>query len=148
MKVERPGVDDYLQQGMYGQKQTKPDERRKFLGTIRERIVFALTQKQVRRKGTLPQIDSLMKENKGAHLFLNGNMSYTYLSKYIKLAGKYDIQYTMVTNKEHNTDIGLVLAYGHAIDKEEIYIDEDEVIKPDIPKAKTKKKSFFAKLFK
>jgi uncharacterized protein YueI len=145
-EVERPGVDDYLQQGIYGQKQTKPDERRKYLGTIRERIVFALTQKQVRRKGTLPQAESLMKENKGAHLYLNGNMSYTYLSKYIKLAGKYDIQYTMVTNKEHNTDIGLVLAYGHAIDKEEIYIDETKVSKPVEPK--TKKKSFFAKLFK
>ncbi|RIW33967.1 DUF1694 domain-containing protein [Bacillus salacetis] len=146
MEVERPGVDDYLQQGIYGQKQTKPDERRKFLGTIRERIVFALTQRQVRKKGILFQAEALMKENKGAHLYLNGNMSYTYLSKYIKLAGKYDIHYTMVTNKEHDTDIGLVLAYSHAIDKEEIYIDENQVSKPVEPKVK--KKSFFAKLFK
>lgn len=146
--MERSNVDEYLQQGMYGQKQTKPDERRKFLGTIRERIVFALTQRQVRRKGTLRQAESLMKENGGAHLFLNGNMSYTYLSKYIKLAEKYGIHYTMVTNKEHNTDIGLVLAYPHAIDKEEIYIDENQESQHAEPKVKAKKKSFFAKLFR
>ncbi|MGM0845166.1 MAG: YueI family protein [Bacillota bacterium] len=145
--MEKSNVDEYLQQGMYGQKQTKPDERRKFLGTIRERVVFALTQPQVRRQGTLPQAESLMKENPGAHLYLNGNMSYTYLSKYIKLAGKYGIHYTMVTNKEHNTDLGLVFAYDHAIDKEEIYIDEKQS-EPVEPKVKTKKKSFFAKLFR
>lgn len=144
--LERPGVDDYLQQGMYGQKQTKPDERRKFLGTIRERIVFALVQKQVRKKGILPQAESLMRENKEAHLYLNGNMSYSYLSKYIKMAEKYGIHYTMVTNKEHNSDIGLVFAYGHAIDKKEIYIDEKAKPQPSVPQ--TKKKSFFAKLFK
>ncbi|WP_409252711.1 YueI family protein [Bacillus sp. SCS-153A] len=144
--VERPGVEDYLQQGIYGQKQTKPDERRKFLGTIRERIVLALLQKQVRKKSILPQVEILMKEHKEAHLYLNGNMSYTYLSKYIKLAEKYSIHYTMVTNKEHNTDIGLVLAYGHAIDKEEIYIEDKPAIKSSRPK--TKKKSLFAKLFK
>ncbi|SID83289.1 Uncharacterized conserved protein [Mycobacteroides abscessus subsp. abscessus] len=51
-------VDDYVKQGMYGQKQTKPDERRKFLGTIRERIVIALTQPQVRREGTHREVEA------------------------------------------------------------------------------------------
>ena len=146
--LERTNVDDYLQQGMYGQKQTKPDERRKFLGTIRERIVLAMTQSQVRKDRVLPQAEAAMKENKEAHLFLNGNMSYSYLSKYIKLAGKYGIHYTMVTNKEHNSDIGLVLAYSYAIDKEEIYINENAEKKPLVKEANTKKKSFFSKLFK
>ncbi|MEK5037091.1 DUF1694 domain-containing protein [Sporosarcina sp. FSL K6-3457] len=37
-------VDDYLQRGFYGAKEMKPAECRKFLGTIRERIIIALTQ--------------------------------------------------------------------------------------------------------
>jgi uncharacterized protein YueI len=147
-RLERPGVDDYLQQGMYGQKQTKPDERRKFLGTIRERIVLAMTQSQVRKDGIQKQAEAALKENKSAHLYLNGNMSYTYLSKYIKLAGKNGIEYTIVTNKEHNSDIGLVLAYSYAIDKEEIYITEGTSKKPAVMKAPAEKKSFFAKIFK
>ncbi|WP_316252510.1 DUF1694 domain-containing protein [Bacillus aquiflavi] len=46
----KPTVDDYLQKGIYGQKEIKPDERRKFLGTLRERVIVALKQSQVREK--------------------------------------------------------------------------------------------------
>jgi uncharacterized protein YueI len=141
-------VDDYVKQGMYGQKQTKPDERRKFLGTIRERIVVALTQPQVRREGTILEAEAALKENPSAHLYLNGNMNYSYLSKYIKLASRYGVEYTIVTNKEHNSEIGLILAYDHAIDKEEIYISSDKAGK-ESPEKKEKKgvAGFFQKLF-
>ncbi|MCA1037195.1 MULTISPECIES: YueI family protein [Bacillaceae] len=142
-------VDDYVKQGMYGQKQTKPDERRKFLGTIRERVVIALTQPQVRREGTHREVEAALKENPSAHLYLNGNMNYSYLSKYIKLASKFGVEYTIVTNKEHNTEIGLVLAYDHAIDKEEIYISSDKAGK-EAPEKKAKKgvAGFLKKFFK
>ncbi|WP_080848662.1 YueI family protein [Cytobacillus gottheilii] len=139
-------VDEYLQKGMYGEKQTKPDERRKFLGTLRERIVIALTQPQVRKSGVNKEAEKAMQENREAHLYLNGNMNYEYLSKYMKAASKYHIEYTMVTNKDHNTDIGLVLAYDYAIDKENIFVDEGQ---PQLtPEIKKPKKGFFAKLFK
>lgn len=59
-----------------------------------------------------------MKEYPGAHLFLNGNMNYEELSKYVKLATKNKIEHKIVTNKEHDTEIGLVLAMDDAIDKE------------------------------
>lgn len=139
-------VDEYLQKGMYGEKQTKPDERRKFLGTLRERAVIALTQPQVRRSGVNNEAEKAMKENPQAHLYLNGNMNYEYLSKYIKTASKYRIEYTMVTNKEHDTDIGLVLAYDYAIDKENIFVDDEKLqVQPEIKKQNN---GFFAKLFK
>lgn len=139
-------VDEYLQKGMYGEKQTKPDERRKFLGTLRERAVIALTQPQVRRSGVNNEAEKAMKENPQAHLYLNGNMNYEYLSKYIKTASKYRIEYTMVTNKEHDTDIGLVLAYDYAIDKENIFVDDEKLqVQPEIKKQND---GFFAKLFK
>lgn len=43
-------IDLYLQQGIYGTPETKPEERNKFLGTLRERIELALTNGQVRQK--------------------------------------------------------------------------------------------------
>ncbi|MCM3666582.1 YueI family protein [Mesobacillus subterraneus] len=138
-------IDDYLQQGIHGAKQTKPDERRRFLTTLRERVVIALTQAQVMKKGVEPQIEQLMDENPQAHLFLNGNISYTYLSKYIKAAEKRDIEFTIVTNKEYDSELGLVLAHDHAIDKEDIYLSKK--ISPVAQPAK-EKKGFFSKLFR
>lgn len=142
-------VDDYIQQGIYGEKQTKPDERRKFLGTLRERIVIVLTQSQVRESGMYIQVEEALKENPKAHLYLNGNMSYGEFSKYIKAAGDYKVEYTIVTNKDHNSEIGLVLAYDHAIDKEEIYVQK-ETGKPKQVKSKEKKGVFtiFSNVFK
>ncbi len=141
-------LDEYLQQGIHGAKQTKPDERRRFLTTLRERVVIALTQGEVMRKGVEPEVEQLMDENREAHLFLNGHISYRYLSEYIKAAEKRGIEFTIVTNKDYDSELGLVLAHNYAIDKEEIYLGKK---KPVIQTAQANKKkgflSGFGKLF-
>ncbi|WP_071619371.1 YueI family protein [Rossellomorea aquimaris] len=142
--MSKPTIDDYLENGMYGQKQTKPDERRKFLGSLRERIIIALTQSQVREKKVYQEVAECIKEHRGAKLLLNGNMNYNYLTKYIKLANQYGVKFSMVTNKESQTDIGLLLAYDHAINKEEIYVTK-QADKPAVS-TKPKKKSVFSKI--
>jgi uncharacterized protein YueI len=144
--LKKTTVDEVLQQGIYGTLETKPDERRKFLGTLRERIVVALTKRQVAETNVYPQVEKQMKERPQSHLFLNGNLSYETLSKYVKLATKYKIEHTLVTNKEHDSEIGLVLAMDHAIDLEDIYITNKE---PQPGQSEIKKnKGFFANLFK
>src|SRR5690606_20146736 len=106
---------------MYGVKEIKPDERRKFLGTIRERIVVALTKSQVMEKGVYPEVIQLMKEHPKAVLLLNGDLDYSYLSDYIHKARAKQIQFSIVANKNNDTNIGLVLTYDYAIDKDDIY---------------------------
>ena len=54
-------VEDYLKQGMYGPKETNPDERRKYLGTLRERIEMALTKAQVMEKRFIKKWTSIEK---------------------------------------------------------------------------------------
>ncbi|WP_335869426.1 YueI family protein [Bacillus sp. 2205SS5-2] len=144
--MSKKTVDDYLQDGIYGAKEINPDERRRYLGTLRERVVIALTQSQVRRSGVYPEVEDLMKQNAGAHLYLNGNMNYSYLSDYIKKSNKHSIQYTMVTNKEYNSEYGLVFAHDFAIDKEDIFLS-DTPKSVSAPKNQ-KKMSLFKKLFK
>lgn len=127
--LERDQVDEYLQQGIYGPKEIKSDERKRFLGTLRERIVVALTQSQVRESKVLTQIEKIMKDHPKAHLYLNGQIEYNSLSKYLKVAGRIGIPFTIVNNKDVETDIGLVLAYDYAIDKEDIFINQ-VIVKP------------------
>lgn len=142
-----PNLDDYLQQGIYGQKEINPDERRKFLGTLRERVVIALTQAQVREENVFTEVEDSLKSNREATLLLNGNIDYVHLSKYIKLASKYNVEYTIVTNNDHNSEIGLVLAQEYAVDKEDIYVTQKKI---EYVESKEKKGllSGFTKLFK
>ncbi|APH04840.1 YueI family protein [Bacillus weihaiensis] len=144
--MDKSKVDDYLQQGIYGKREINPDERRKFLGTLRERVVVVLTKKQVREKGTYQEVEELMKKNQEATLFLNGTMNYSFLSDYIKLANKVGTKFLISTDKEHETDLGLVLAYDYAIDKEKIYITKKQEVERDNSEEKSLK-NFFKKLF-
>lgn len=141
--MKKPSVEEVLQQGIYGALETKPDERRKFLGTIRERIIVVLKKTQVAETNIYPQVEKEMAANSQANLYLNGNMDYSTLSKYVKLASKYKLEHTIVTNKEHDSEIGLVLAMEYAIDKEEIFITKKELKLPE----QKKKKGLFSKIF-
>ncbi|WP_018660574.1 YueI family protein [Heyndrickxia acidiproducens] len=138
-------VDDYLKQGIYGEKETLPAERRKFLGTLRERIVVALTTDQVKEAEVYPEVIDLFSRHKDAKLLLNGALEYSYLSKYIKAAHKNDLPFSIVEKKGITTDIGLVLAYDHAIDQKEIYITKQ---KPAPQKTKKKGLSSFFQFLK
>ena len=139
-------VEDILEQGIHGVKEINPAERKKFLGTLRERIVIALLQSEVRAKAIDPKVNSLFEAHKDAKLFLNGNVAYADLSKYMKAANKYNIAYTIVNNKEYNSEIGLVLAYDYAIDQENIFLNEMKPKLDVVEDKKQEKKSFFQKL--
>jgi uncharacterized protein YueI len=121
-----PDVEDYLKQGMYGSKVTKPDERRKFLGTLRERVIIALTREQVKEDEIYKEVEDAVKNHPKAKLLLNGNLDYSYLSKYTKLSNEHQVEYTIVSNKEYDSEFGLVLADEKAIDKEDIFVTKRE----------------------
>ncbi|MEW9501909.1 YueI family protein [Jeotgalibacillus marinus] len=143
MAEGKKNVDDYLQEGIYGAKDTLPDERRMYLGTIRERIELVLLQNQLREDELYPEVEQAIKAYPDIHLYLNGNMAYRFLSKYIQLASNTNASYTVVTNKEHNSPYGLVAAHGAAVEREEIDIQK-RTSKDDKNKSKG---SFFSKLF-
>lgn len=149
MELADSKLDDYLQQGIHGQKEINPAERKKFLGTLRERVVLALTQPQVREKDIYKEVEDAIKANPDATVLLNGNMNYTYLSKYIKLCNQHHVTNSIVTNKEHNSEIGLVVTMDFAVDKEEIYVSQTK-IEYEVPQPKNKKglSSLFGNLFK
>jgi uncharacterized protein YueI len=122
--LQKPTVEDALKEGIYGPKETNPEERRQFLGTLRERIIIALKKNQVKEEIIYPQVEQQIMKNPEARLLLNGNIVYEQLSKYVTIAQKYKMNHTIVTNKEYDSEIGLVLAMDQAIDKQDIYVEK------------------------
>ena len=137
-------VDEYLQQGIHGIKEIKPEERKKYLGTLRERVIAVLYQSQVSEKEVYPEIAQFIQKHPKACLFLNGNMTDTHLSKYVELAVLHKIRYKIVFNKDYNTDLGLVLAEEEAINQENIYIEKKINV---IEVKNNEKKGFWGSLF-
>ncbi|WP_202081168.1 YueI family protein [Caldalkalibacillus salinus] len=127
-------IEHILKQGIYGTPETKPEERKLFLSTLRERVYIALTMSQVKEKDVYPEVEQQMKgilSLDQVHMYLNGHLDYSYLSKYIQLATKYNCPFTMVQNNTHHSPMGLVLADEEAVERDSIYI-EDALFKQDI----------------
>lgn len=134
--MRNPSLEDYLEKGLYGEKQIKPAEKKKFLGTFRERIVVALTTSQVMEKDVYPEVEQFIKKNPEATLLVNGDLNYSAISKYIQIAKSNGISFSIVTNHTSATNIGLVLAHDYAIDKENIFIQKTKIIQNDSQKKK------------
>lgn len=134
-------VNDILNEGIYGKKDIRPDEKRQYLGVYRERILLVLTKKQVMEKGTRPEVETEMKQHRDAVIVLNGKLSYQALKGYQKLAQKYGIDYTNVSSLDNVTEVGLVLAKPYAIHKEEIEVEDKQ------PEAAPPKKPWWKRIF-
>jgi uncharacterized protein YueI len=114
--MTREDVKDYLLRGMYGPPELRPEEKRRYLGEFRERVVLALTQKQVRSRDIPRQVLEALDRHRDVTIVLNGEMEYGALAKYIRLANERGVPYRKVYDREHDTDVGLVLAAPEAVD--------------------------------
>ncbi|MCF3944799.1 YueI family protein [Oceanobacillus alkalisoli] len=124
--MSKRNVNDYITEGIHGVRLPKEGERIRFLGTLRERVVIALTIGQVMSDSGLQKLDEAMQQHPGTKLIMNGHVAHRFLTEEKALAAKHNISYTTITNEENDTDIGAVLTYDYAINKEEIFIKEEE----------------------
>ncbi|MGD6833115.1 YueI family protein [Sutcliffiella halmapala] len=119
-------IDDYIDNGLKGTPEIKPGERKEYLSQLRERVILALTNGQVMQAKVYVPLGDLMKRYPGSRLYLDGDINYAHLSKYTKMANQYNVPFTIVDDKASSTNIGLVLANPHAVDKDEIFVDNGE----------------------
>lgn len=119
-------IDDYLEKGMYGAKEINPAEKKKYLGTFRERVLVALTKEEVLSHQLLPELEKAILETPDSKLLLNGLLHYNSMRPYIKLAEKCQHEFSIVSRLEGETEIYLVLACQKEVNKEDIHLYKEE----------------------
>ncbi|KMM36172.1 hypothetical protein AB986_18795 [Alkalihalobacillus macyae] len=115
-----------LDAGIHGTPELKPAEKALYLSTFRERVFVALTKRQVAQQAVYKEVKQELKGIRNGILFLNGDLPYSMLSKYIKEASKVSLSFEIVNDKETDTPLGLVLASKQdAVEREEIFVHDD-----------------------
>ena len=115
-----------LDAGIHGTPELKPAEKALYLSTFRERVFVALTKRQVAQKAVYKEVKQELKGIRNGILYLNGDLPYSMLSKYIKEASKASLSFEIVNDKESDTPLGLVLASKKdAVEREEIFVHDD-----------------------
>ena len=124
--MSKEDVMDYLKRGMYGTPELKPEEKKRYLGEFRERVVLALTRKQVRGKDIPRQVYEALDAYRDITIVLNGDMEYEAIGKYIRLANERNVPYRKVHNQLHETEIGLVIASPVSVDVPCIELSDED----------------------
>lgn len=121
------GMDPHLQTGLYGKKELNPDEQHHFLGTFRERVYMAQRVKTFGEEQYLAIWETVLLDHSDGILLINGNLDITVVNKYIQLATKYQVSFTLVTDALYHTnpeDMAVVLAAHTAVNVDRINIED------------------------
>ncbi|MDW5522300.1 YueI family protein [Carnobacterium maltaromaticum] len=145
-------VNDYLTSGIYGTPQTKPEERNRYLGSLRERVYLSMSIEEL---SSLLYIDALKEElelHPDGQVLLNGEVNSHALGPYLKLCGQESVQFTIVTNQfAKKSDTGLLFVAANAVNQEVIAVSEKYPLADPTPKEEesvpTEKKSLLKRFF-
>ncbi|WP_461224420.1 YueI family protein [Lacticaseibacillus suihuaensis] len=144
--TDNEDVQSRLTQSMSGPLQTNPDERRHYLGSLRERAYLKVTNAQVRQREALPAVKAALdatKHEAGFKLLLNGKLEAGVTAPFMAAANALDYPFTLVNNDQADlTPAGcaVLVTASAAINKPDIALPE--------PKSPTKPApGFFERLF-
>lgn len=134
--------------------QTKPDERRRYLGSLRERVFVRMNNTEVKDPALTQLFLTHFNDYTGFSILINGNLNDEFLNQVEAQCGKTNIPFTIVTNETAKTgpeDTAILVVSNTAINKMRIEIAQ--VYPPEIPKtelthdAKKNKNGFWHRLF-
>ena len=133
--------------------QTKPDERRRYLGSLRERVYVRMNNAEVKDSKLTSLFLQHIDDFKGYTILINGNITDDgFLGDVEAACSKKNIPFTLVNNETAKTgpeDSAVLVVSKNAINRQRIKIGQ--VYAPELPKteleAPKKKESFWHKLF-
>lgn len=118
-------VNERLEQNQNGNGPSlKPDEKRRYLGTFRERVVLAIKLSQVGSDQSKQALSDRLKEYPAATLLIDQNLTGDSYIDYLQLAIKSGNQYSLLSNnvvsKQVQDPYAIVLADKTAINLDNI----------------------------
>lgn len=126
MDEKKTDLEQHVEYGVYGTPELKKDEKAQYLGQFRERVIKALTVKQVEEPGVYPAVIGALKDLRAKKLILRRDVDLERAKDYIELARKQGIAFKRVSSPKLKGEIGLVVVSDDAVDELKIRIPSRE----------------------
>ncbi|WP_179395637.1 YueI family protein [Lacticaseibacillus absianus] len=147
--ADQDDLQTRLNNRLYGAPQTNPDERRHYLGSLRERAALFITNDEMTTAAALPAVKRAIATHRGDphfKLLLNGKLSPALTAPFMAAANQADFPFTLVndeTASEAATGCGALITSDQAIEQSEIRLTTT----PPKPQDQDKPTGFFARFF-
>ena len=135
--------------------QTKPDERRRFLGSLRERAVLRLSVSETNDLQATKLFLAHLQDYKDYTVLINGNMKQNdFINEVMSACSNQKIKFTLISDETAQTDpqaTGILIVAKQAVNRYRIGIKQ--VYAPDLPTPRLtadepkKKSHFWSKIF-
>ncbi|SDJ89817.1 YueI family protein [Natronincola ferrireducens] len=109
-----------------GTPQIKPEEKKKWLGEFRERIILGLTMEDARKPEALSAVRKGLQDPMGEMLIVNNNIPMDIMINYMKLAKEMDKEYKSIATNEKEA-MGVVVASRSAVEREDVIFEIKEL---------------------
>lgn len=145
--MDKQSMDPHVQTGLYGTPQVNPDEQNHYLGNFRERVYALQTREHAGENQYMQAWEKQFSKHPEATLYLNGHLDREVLDKFIKLASRYKLRFTLKTDELYNhSDVMVVLAAKFAVHQEIVDINK-QTTQLDPKKESETKTPWYKKLF-
>jgi uncharacterized protein YueI len=141
-------VQEHITSAIFGPRQTKIDERRHYLGSLRERVELRLSNDEMSEPATFRRFKAVLPQylHKDLQVLINGKEGMGISGPYVKLCSHLEMPFTLINNDNAKLDpdeSGLLI-----VAKEAVFRSDEEIKLPPAPQTESKKSGWFSSLFK
>jgi len=123
-------LEKAVEQGVSGPPEIKKDEKNRFLGEFKERVIRYLTYEQVVEPGTYSEILDAINHPQADKLIIDREVNDERARDYIDLALKNGLEFKRIDSPNFKGDVGLVVVSGEAVKTDKIQVmDRREKLK-------------------
>jgi uncharacterized protein YueI len=117
-------LDKAIRSGIHGIPELKPDEKRRFLGFFRERVIQAVTFRQILAAKGLQVMEDAMKDPRGVELVIH-KRARTRAMPLVVQARKQGLDFTIVSNPNLQGEVAVLLVARDAVDIPVLYSEQE-----------------------
>ncbi|MCH4056786.1 YueI family protein [Lapidilactobacillus gannanensis] len=149
--TQETDVNNRLNNAMYGTPQTLPDQRRQFLGSLRERVLLELDVQDLNNPRALDLFQQHLDDYRDTKqsALINGKINHDLIGPYLKILAQQNFPFTLVNKPETPTEPkspAILIVNEAAVNHETVNLLQLHplAVKKDLPKKeKPEKKGFF-----
>ena len=108
-------LEKTVKYGAYGTPELKKEEKNRYLGEFKERVLFTLTYEDIGNSDTYSQVEKIMEKDEASGLVIDREVELEIAQKYIEIAQKKGLSFKRVSSPEFKGDNALVVVSDSSV---------------------------------
>lgn len=117
-------LEKTIAMGLHGAPELRPEEKRRYLGSFRERVLQAVTFDQLRTREGIRVMTDALKDPRAVELLIHEQARGTAMPLIVE-ARRRGVDFTIVSNPDFVGNIAAALVAADAVDAAELYAETE-----------------------